>query len=179
MKILTFTLNYGVKFTFSIVILYFCDFLESKKNNIMNKFLLSILVSIASFLGCKTTNYNLDNLPEDRIIFGSSGGFAGSVTEFMLLDNGQLFVKKNHAPTYTELISVPKRLAKKAFKMSKALKLEEIKSGEPGNMNNFIGIKGKDVDHQISWSAGQEFVRKDLQEIFNLLTKLTKDKQKQ
>ena len=141
----------------------------------MNKVFLSILVSVASFLGCKTTHYTLNDLPEARITFGSSGGFAGTVTEYMLLDNGQLFIKKNNAPTYTELVAIPKRLAKKAFKVSKALKLEAITSGEPGNMNHFIGLKGKDYDKQVSWSSGQEFVRKDLQEAFNLLTKLVKD----
>ena len=136
---------------------------------------MSILVSIASFIGCKTTTYTLNDLPENRIVFGNSGGFAGTVNEFMLLENGQIFMKKNNASNYTELVSVPKRLAKKAFKMSKALNLEEIKSSEPGNMNNFIGLKGKDYDHQVSWSAGQSFVRKDLQEVFSLLMNFTKE----
>ncbi len=136
---------------------------------------MSILVSIASFIGCKTTTYTLNDLPEDRIVFGNSGGFAGTVNEFMLLENGQIFMKRNNASAYTELVSVPKRLAKKAFKMSKALNLEGIKSSEPGNMNNFIGLKGKGYDHQVSWSAGQSFVRKDLQEVFGLLMNFVKE----
>ena len=102
---------------------------------------------------CQTKRYTPSDFTGDMIIFGSGGGFAGTVTEYCLLENGQLFLKKPGESSFAPLDDIDINLARQTFQNYKTLDLASIKLRVPGNMYYFVRKGTKDKMHEITWGA--------------------------
>lgn len=134
----------------------------------MRVLILFLLLSCC-FTGCK--QYTPENLPEDRIHFGSKGGITGGAREYvLLLDKGKLLFSDEYSEkmevvgkfTREELAAVKADLATMAF--SKEL-------STPANYNTLMAYHhdGR-VDH-MRWSQPAGPATKEAKTCYNDLMK--------
>jgi hypothetical protein len=113
----------------------------------------SIFLLMCFFSFCKTT------IPEDykksKIHFGSGGGFTGAVTEYCLLENGQLFEKKGmpaDSSAFIELPKIARSKVKSLFKELSTLNFPDLDYNKPGNMSYFLKTVVDGKAHRITWT---------------------------
>jgi hypothetical protein len=123
------------------------------------------------FLGCTSPKYTAENLPEEQLVFGSGGGFAGTVTEYMLLTNGQLFVHESLNDTIVELKRRKPKEAKALFDELAAMNFRLIDLHQPDNISYFIEWKTREQPHRVVW--GFDLENKVDQRVKDLYEKLT------
>lgn len=105
---------------------------------------------------CSTTRYtNPVDYPDAVISFGNGGGFSGLVTEYSLLDNGQLLKKMATQDSFEIVKTIDKKLVKQIFNNYAFLKINEIDYQQPGNRYHFIKYKHHDQRQEIIWADGQ------------------------
>ncbi len=92
-------------------------------------------------------------MPPDRIEWGEGGGFAGSVTTYVMLKSGQIFKDESMNPGWKEIMVIDDKEARKLFREFKSEKLDEVKMLENGNMTYFLRLKGKDKSTEITWGT--------------------------
>lgn len=143
------------------------------------KQLASIVAAILLIMmttNCKTVKHTADKLPKPQLQFGSGGGFVGKETTFVLLANGQLFMKDIKG-NYTEMIKISEKKAKKCFKLSEAL--NSYKSNNPGNTYQFVGMYTDSTAHKMVWGGtgrpSDTTMQKQLVTLYDSLSKLVKE----
>lgn len=133
------------------------------------------LLVVLSFVGCKAQTYKMDELPQRRISFGNLGGFAGSYTSYVLLENGQLFYISTYEKKELKKISAFK--AKHIFKEAEELIEEGVSLNEKANLTNFIIFNSGSKDTEWNWAqpvGNSKALSKDLEEILELNESLIK-----
>lgn len=128
------------------------------------------------FSNCKTTKYTPETFPVNQIIFGDGGGFAGIITEYVLLENGQLFTKTSVKEGYDELESIKKADAARFFEQMNALRLHKFDVHHPGNLYYFLRFTNEELDHTLTWGAGDYNLRKDIMDFYKSLKAMVKGK---
>lgn len=118
-----------------------------RKTAILAGLIISLLFS------CKT--YGPDDLPDRHLHFGKGGGFTGMTTEYMLLPNGQLFIREGRAGSgeWKELEKVNKTAAKSLYHDWENNEQFKENVREPGNMYYFITMKKDSLEYRQSWGA--------------------------
>ncbi|MCB0640031.1 MAG: hypothetical protein KDC44_00255 [Phaeodactylibacter sp.] len=134
----------------------------------MKKLLLLLFLPL-SFFCCKTTTYTLDELPDTRVYFGEGGGFAGTLTEYLLLPNGQLFVKPQGTSTFVELNGLARKESKLLFKQLDSLRLHKYDFNKPGNLYKYLRQTDAEIDHRVTWGMPDVPVRPDVQRMYKSL----------
>ncbi|GJM31547.1 MAG: hypothetical protein DHS20C18_05480 [Saprospiraceae bacterium] len=121
-------------------------------------------------IACNTTLYTPDNLPERQLHFGSGGGFAGTSTEYLLLDNGQLF--RNEGKGYTSLESARPGAARRVFKAFYKMNLDTLDYNQPGNLYYFIKMQDRGTTYEITWGGFQDAPSKALEVYYQSLNQI-------
>ncbi len=85
--------------------------------------MLPLFAGLLVLAACKT--HSIDKLPDSRLYFGSGGGYAASFTEYMLLENGQLFKREGQKSEFVPLTKAKRSEAKALFKNWTAQKMME------------------------------------------------------
>lgn len=115
------------------------------------KSVIGLLMLVFFAVGCCTTKYSVDSLPESRVVFGNGGGFAGSVNKYMLLDNGQiLFSKSLKNDNFTEYCQC-RHKGKKMYRKVSKINFKDNMISSPGNMYYFITRN----DSTLVWGSDQ------------------------
>lgn len=141
---------------------------------IKNCFSCLFLALILVFTGCNSTKFTTDNLPETQLIFGNGGGVAGFVNQYLLLENGQLFEKRDPSNSFTELSKVKKKKAASFFARLDAMSFEELELDQPGNIYRFIQLKTPALDHKITWGKSDYEVDAQVESLYKDLIALVK-----
>jgi hypothetical protein len=145
----------------------------------MTKFFIQILTCCALILtitNCKTVKHTSDKLPKTQMQFGSGGGFVGKEMTYVLLQNGQIFMKDIKG-NYTEMVKISEKKAKKCFKTSETL--ANYKCNDPGNVYQFMGVYTDSTSHKMVWGGtkapSDTTMHKQLTGLFDSLSKLVKE----
>ena len=109
-----------------------------------------LAAAVVVFQACKTTTYTVDNLPDEQLRFGSGGGFAGTSSEHILLDNGQYFYKPQKSKQFDYVTAIDKQVARDYFKRVAALNLGQRSFKHPGNMYYYLQ-RGADEATRVTW----------------------------
>jgi len=131
-----------------------------------------LFVLAVVFSACKGTQYTPANLPEQQLAFGDGGGFAGAYTEYLLLENGQLFVQKGLSGERMEIPSTKKRTAKAMFKQATVLLTDSTAFNYPGNVYYFLQRKDTGLDVRLTWGAPGHEVNEQVKALYEQLVKL-------
>jgi len=115
------------------------------------KQLLTILCIFPLLIACKPTRYTPKNYKGDQIIVGSSGGVTGMLKEYILLDNGHLFLSKGITGEWKEVKKLKKSKTKEIFNKATALGIGTLKFKHPGNMTYYITLKTPSRTNEIKW----------------------------
>lgn len=159
------------KATFRCYALYYLQIINTLKTILFLTF-----VSFIYFSGCKSQSYSSSQLPDKQIIFGKGGGFSGEVTEYILLENGQMFRSSSFEQEITEIKKIDPQEAAQFFSQMAALQLEKEDFDHPGNMYYFLSSKSPGNQSKVIWGNGEYPVREDIQNFYNSLTKLIHSK---
>lgn len=136
------------------------------KNLLLTLFLALLLAS------CGTT-YTASNLPDKQILFGEGGGFSGSVKEYVLLENGQMFTRTTFAGEVTELPKVKKKTAEAYFQKLQGLK--DIAYIKPGNKYSYVQFQvDSSTNYRVVWKDGDANAPEDARMYFDELKDLVK-----
>lgn len=131
--------------------------------------LLLLLGSVIT--ACKHTRYTASNLPENRLQWGSGGGFLGKESYFILLDNGQIF--KHEAmmgDSIAEIKGVKHRVAKSIFKAADEAGITALDFNYPANTYMFINHSGK----RVAWGDKNHPVGEPVDNLYHQLNDLIK-----
>lgn len=142
------------------------------------KILLALIIGlglIILYTQCKTTKVQSPEIFNKRkITFGSGGGFAGTITEYCLLENGQLFGKNSKMNKWQSIDTLHQNQVKQYFKQIENLNLLDIKFDMPGNWSYFVTINDGSKDHKIQWSMEQKPSHADIESFYNILNENVK-----
>lgn len=140
--------------------------------------LLIILTSIATsglvLWCCKSPHYTADNLPEKQIRWGNGGGFAGKESQYILLENGQIF---EGGASPKALDGTRRGKAKKLFKTMETIGLQSLEFQHPGNTYKYITVIDAGKSQRIVWGDAQYPASEAVQDFYRQLSELvTTDK---
>ena len=113
--------------------------------------LTSCFVIISS--SCKSNKYTPENPSLTVVYFGSGGGFTGAVTEYLLCENGQMFVNNSLEDNWKKLESISKKEANELFENTLLLDWKMLELNDPGNFSYFIRLKNREVNKKIVWGG--------------------------
>ena len=118
----------------------------------MNKIFISAwLILVLALAGCKT--YQPDQLPTSQLRFGSGGGFTGAITEYVLLENGQIFIRETLDGAYQPLGKINKGRAKTIYQSWENKDLTKKEFQHPGNMYYFVTMVNDGKEHRLTWGS--------------------------
>lgn len=137
------------------------------------KLILALLFGLALILlysQCKSTEVQSPELFDKRkITFGAGGGFAGTITQYCLLENGQLFGKNSKMLEWQSMDTLKKATVKQYFKQIEHLNLLNVKFNRPGNWSYFMTITDGPKDHKIQWAPEQKPPQAGVETFYNIL----------
>ena len=122
-----------------------------------SKYLFLLLVLLTVF-SCRSQRYTADNLPSRQVIFGTSGGYTGATTFYIVLENGQLFKRNSIEGTTEELKRIKRRQAKRIFAAVDAIDLDAVERGRAVNFSQFMEVRDSSRTERFIWDpkAGVE-----------------------
>lgn len=125
-----------------------------------------------TFFSCKTQKYTLSDYDGPILSFGKSGGFAGAITNFKLMENGQLFQSSNGID-FKEVCQIEKKVTKQMFKNYSTLNIGEVVMDDPGNMTYFVGLNDEAFEHKMVWGGSKGEASAIIKQYYTTLMKLS------
>jgi hypothetical protein len=110
------------------------------------------MILIITFLSCQTSHVvSPDSFPGQQIIVSEGGGFSGQTTQYILLDNGQVFVKTVYPESIKEMDHLDKKSLREIFNRLDLLNIKNIQFIHPGNMTYTLASRTGDDYYEIKW----------------------------
>lgn len=132
------------------------------------------IVCLGIFLiACKSQQYTAETLPANQLAFGEGGGFSGAITEFILLENGQLFVKNSLTNKVEELPPVKKKQVQALRTEAEVLNMSNLNINSPGNIYYFIRYQQADTIQQAIWGDPNYTLDPKVQNLYQRLKAFT------
>jgi hypothetical protein len=135
-------------------------------------FALSLLLLVA--LGaCSAKTYTVEKMPMPHLSYGSGGGVTGIVSEYCLLQNGQIVEKQRQADK-TEIYRVIKKIdadeAKRMMALTDSMQLRRVIFTEPGDLYYYLTMHDANGEtHKITWGKPEKTVRTDIEKFYKTL----------
>ena len=142
------------------------------------KNVLALVIFSLIFSCCSNKKFTSSDMPDEKITFGSGGGFSGYYTEYVLLKNGQLFQKMKQGQELIELAPITKKDAKSLFERSDELKLATMDFKEPDNYTHYIEVTTTEHQNKIAWGKQEVPISSDIKEFFRQLKLLPHNNKK-
>lgn len=131
--------------------------------------LANLIIITLLLTACQAQKFTTANLPDKQLIFGSGGGFTGKVTQYILLENGQVFTSDGPDSENKELKIIDKKTALKLFDEAEKLHLEDRDFNHPGNMYYFLEFKRDATPEKVTWGIPSESTPQDLLDFYQRL----------
>lgn len=117
------------------------------------KLFYTVIFSLSCLIACKSKYSTPYDYEGDKITFGSAGGFAGRITEYTLLSNGDFYKGTGSEGFVDQLSHDMKDRAKQFFHSYETMHFDTLNIDETGNMTHYIVIDKKGIDpHRIQWA---------------------------
>lgn len=119
--------------------------------------------------------YDIDKLPPKQLHFGAGGGFSGVETDYMLLENGQIFMREGVGKPYQTLGKIKPKIARDFF--AKAKVYENVQLNQPSNTYQYISVQidSTSAPKRYVFSGGKMKIDSITKEIMNLHEELQKN----
>ena len=123
----------------------------------------------ALLTGCRPPTYTPATFPEGQLAFGSGGGFTGQVTEYTLLENGQLFETNSLTKETRELKRIGALARRQLWAATERLELQKRDFNHPGNQYAFLQRKRGETTHRVTWGSPGHPVPDDIRAVYQQL----------
>lgn len=136
---------------------------------IITSFLLLLVILLVA--ACSPPNfYMIEKLPPKNLAFGSGGGISGLVTEYCLLENGQLLEKKR--TIYEQVKRIKKSEAQNFFQQMESFKNEL--SEETTEQYSFLTLRHANTPEQsLKWNKRGNAIAENVKKLHQNLMALT------
>ena len=141
----------------------------------MKKTLLLALVALV-LIGCNTQKFNATDLPTRQLVIGNGGGFTGVQTEYLLLENGQVFEKSSMTDTIKEINSISKKKAQFFFEQVESFQLDSMNFNHPGNMYKYVNLMNEKKEGRATWGDANFKVSTKVEGCYDDILTAIKDK---
>jgi hypothetical protein len=121
-----------------------------------------LLLTVLAYSACKTRYTSPKDYPKAQLVFGSGGGFAGTVKTYHLLQDGAIFYVAPGDTTLQKINQIKKKTAKDLFAQAEALSLSIRSFNQPGNMYAFVEWRTPEREHRLVWDMSGMGVDPDL-----------------
>lgn len=112
----------------------------------------TLTFSLFLLLAACAKKYSVTELPQNQLHFGNGGGFTGKVTDFMVLENGQVFYKEPFGKEYLEIGKIKAKQAKALYKQ--VADFQNITINKPNNNYQYISLQKQDTTYRYVFSGG-------------------------
>ncbi len=136
----------------------------------------TIICLLAGICSCKTQNYTPESFEGQMLVFGNEGGFAGTVNEYYLFENGQLFHFNSRSTTKIKCQDLDKKTVDQVFSNFKNLGFFEMELDDPGNLTNYLRMESGEEKHELKWGGVNEEVAPIVKQYYNNLMRIAKTK---
>jgi hypothetical protein len=136
------------------------------------KKLLTLLALLPALFACKTTHYTPKTYTGQQITAGTSGGVTGMIKEYVIFDNGQLFVSKGLKEEWKALPKLKRSQTREIFSMAEELDLINVKFNHPGNMTFYLILKQPPSTREIKWGETGMAPPDEVKAFYDFLMKL-------
>jgi len=110
------------------------------------------MVFIITLLSCQTSHVTSPELfPGQQIIISEGGGFSGQTTQYILLDNGQVFIKTVFPESLKEMDHLDKKPLREIFNKLDLINIKDIHFIHPGNMTYSLATRKGEDYYEIRW----------------------------
>lgn len=132
---------------------------------------ISIIIAVISiFYNCNSTKNIIPNdYKGKQIIFGYGGGFTGEIKEYILLDNGNLYLNNANTKEIKLIKLVDKKKTKELFLTLANLMLEKYEFKHPFNNYKFLKLKKGISTIEIIWGNPKYQPKKEISDFYNSL----------
>ena len=117
----------------------------------MIRLLLPLLIFLMLLTGCKHAQFTPKTHKGAQLIAGSSGGVTGMLKEYVVLDNGQVFISKGIKGEWKETFSLKRSVTRDLFRKADALNLGSKRFNHPGNMTYYLALKNPSRSYELKW----------------------------
>ena len=111
----------------------------------------SLILLIIMFTGCKSTHYTPKNYKGDQLVVGTSGGVTGMMKEYVLLDNGKLFLSKGIDGDFREQMPMKRSQVREIFSRAEELNFPAHRFDHPGNLTYYLILKNPSRSYLVKW----------------------------
>jgi hypothetical protein len=112
---------------------------------------LFLLVLLSLLAGCKSTRYTPKNYKGEQLVAGTSGGVTGMMKEYVLLDNGKLFLSKGIDGDYREQMPMKRSQVRDIFDRADELNFPAHRFDHPGNLTYYLILKNPSRSYLVKW----------------------------
>ena len=102
-------------------------------------------------LSCKPAHYTPATYKSTQLRFGSSGAVTGVIREYILFDDGRLFLSRGDGGVARELLKRSSGETRRIFRKTDELGLATMKFSHPGNISFYLVIKTPKKTNIIKW----------------------------
>lgn len=118
------------------------------------------LAFFVSFFACSnskkiTDRTDIKTLSEDKIIFGTGGGFSGFYDGYVISKNGSVYSWRTMSDTPDTLAYLFQTTPDSAaffFRYLDEIRFGDMESASSGNMNSFVELRNGNSKHRVRWS---------------------------
>jgi len=122
------------------------------QTKVMKPFIMAACILVI-MVSCKSTQYTPKDYPGHQLIIGTYGGVTGMMHEYVLLDNGALFLSKGIKGEWKPVRRLKKSETHTLFKTADTLGIDRIKFKHPGNVTSYLMLKDPSRTYEIQWGA--------------------------
>ena len=119
----------------------------------MKKFIFYTLTFavVSLIFACSSTKSLSSYSPEETIVFGNGGGFAGRVTTYYLTNDGRIFKTVSQQKDTLFLAKIKKKEAAGLFSDYDRLGFSTLNFNHPGDRYSFIGKGFNSGQGRVTW----------------------------
>lgn len=123
-----------------------------------------ILILCSTFLvSCFGTKHYTE------IKFGNGGGFAGSITEYIIKPDGEILINKGFENNFIKFKTIKKKELKEIQKRLSELSNVPVEFNHPGNIYYFLEFKIDNELNKITWGDPKYNEPKEIKELYEYL----------
>lgn len=112
----------------------------------------TLTFSLFLLLAACAKKYSVTELPKNQLHFGNGGGFTGKVSDFLILENGQVFYKEPFGQDYLEIGKIKAKQAKVLYKQ--VADFQSVIVNKPSNNYQYISLQKQDTTYRYIFSGG-------------------------
>ena len=140
----------------------------------MNSIIYICFASIILLNTCSKKDSSIDNGLKKQVVFGNGGGFTGQINEYILFENGDLFLNNPVKQESKIIKTLTKTETKDIFEKIISLNLDKNQFIHPGNLYYFVKFLSNGKIYEVTWGDNKFLVPPEVKEFYNFLMSKTK-----